>query len=315
MNIHTLTLPDGVFTREMNAFLINERPVTLIDTGPNTTATLNTFAYKLREIGLTFQDIERIVITHSHLDHCGLLNEVKQRSGAVTICSKNIISWIEDFHTELSKEILKMIRLLEAYKVPRSYISGVVMTIRGYKKFGSSSKVDETLEAGEAIAFDNFHLEVLSNPGHSNWCMSFFEPVNCVLFAGDLLIENQTLHPLMQPTPSEPLEWPNQIETIHKSLDMICALNPKLAHRGHGGPIASVKAAHDRILQLHEAKQKKILEALQRSSMSLFQISQSLNIFKTPVEQFIEIFETLHHLDCLLKNGLIRREGSGFSLE
>ncbi len=48
--------------------------------------------------------------------------------------------------------------------------------------------------------------------------------------------------------------------------------------------------------------------------MNLFQISQSLNIFKNPVEQFVELFETLHHLNCLRKKGLVEQKGFLFSI-
>ncbi len=48
--------------------------------------------------------------------------------------------------------------------------------------------------------------------------------------------------------------------------------------------------------------------------MNLFQISQSLNIFKTPVEQFVELFEILHHFNCLREKGLIEQKEFTFSL-
>jgi hypothetical protein len=118
----------------------------------------------------------------------------------------------------------------------------------------------------------------------------------------------------MQPTPEEPATWPNQIEMIHRSLDAVCALEPTVAYCGHGEPVANVAVARERILQRHNAKQKKILEAIQKGATNLFQINQSINTFKTPVEQFIEIFETLHHLNCLMSRQLIKKEGFAFSL-
>jgi hypothetical protein len=86
-----------------------------------------------------------------------------------------------------------------------------------------------------------------------------------------------------------------------------------VAYRGHGEPAFSAIAIKEKILQIHEAKQRKILQMLEKGHGNLFQINQSANIFKTPVEQFIEIFETIHHLDCLHKRGLVEKKGSLFA--
>jgi len=315
MEIDRIALPDALFTREVNAIVIKDDPVTLIDGGPNTKQAFEALARGLQRAGIAIEDIRRIVITHSHLDHCGLAQEVRRRSGAEVLARAEIRPWIQEYSAEWNKELIKIMALLETYNVPRSYITAVVMTVRRYKKLGSASSVNIPLEPGSEIEFADFKLEVMSNPGHTNWCISLFEPTERILFCGDLFIENLTSHPLMQPTPQETGDWPNQVEMIHESLDAVCALKPRVIFPGHGDPIQSAEAVRNKIHEGHAAKQDRIVELLDGREESLFQINQKLCKYKTPVEIFIEIFETLHHLRCLIKKGVVKQKESAFSLQ
>ena len=127
-------------------------------------------------------------------------------------------------------------------------------------------------------------------------------------------MENLTSHPLMQPTPANLMEWPNQIEMIHHSLNAIRSLRPTAIYRGHAEPVASVDAMREKILQKHSETQTKIVKVLETGPGKLFQINQRVSTFRTPVEQFIQIFETNHHLNCLMRAGKVRKLDSTFSL-
>lgn len=314
MQVHVLKLPDVLFSREVRCYLIRDDPITLIDTGPNTCEALKSLERGLARIHLRLEDIRRVVITHSHPDHCGLLNIIRQRSGASVLASKSIKPWIEDYRNQWNKETLKIMKLFEDYEVPRSYVAVVMMMVRQRRKLGCADRVNAGLEPGDTLRFANSELRIVSTPGHSYWCISLFEPTSRILFCGDLLIENMIAQPFMQPTPENPGEWPNQIDMIQESLKNIPLLDPALAYPGHGPPVSSIKTFSDRIVQTHLSKQTRILEILKLGSSRLFEINRLLNTFKTPPEQLVELFETLHHLTCLCRKGYVRKDGARFSL-
>ena len=57
----------------MNAYLIEDEPLTLIDSGPELGARRSTSSSRrLRALGHRIEDIELLVITHQHIDHFGL---------------------------------------------------------------------------------------------------------------------------------------------------------------------------------------------------------------------------------------------------
>ncbi len=66
--------------RGANAFLITEGPITLVDTGmPGSGGRILEF---MAALGLAPERLERILLTHRHLDHAGNAAFLRQRTGA-----------------------------------------------------------------------------------------------------------------------------------------------------------------------------------------------------------------------------------------
>ena len=80
--IHRLAVPTPFLVGRVNCYLIDDDPLTLVDTGPNSGKSLDELERALAEHGRTIEDLELIVITHQHMDHLGLLEILKRRSGA-----------------------------------------------------------------------------------------------------------------------------------------------------------------------------------------------------------------------------------------
>jgi len=66
----------------MNSYLVEDDPLTLIDAGPNTGTALDALERGLHERGYRLEDLQRIVITHQHMDHIGLVQLVADRADA-----------------------------------------------------------------------------------------------------------------------------------------------------------------------------------------------------------------------------------------
>ena len=56
----------------------------LIDTDPHTEAAIKALGAQFESLGISWENIHTVLITHYHSDHCGLAAESKKRSG-VTI--------------------------------------------------------------------------------------------------------------------------------------------------------------------------------------------------------------------------------------
>src|SRR5205814_850138 len=80
--IHQLRIPTPFAVGRVNCWLVEDEPLTLFDTGPNSGKALDELEAALREHGRRIEDLERIVLTHQHTDHVGLVGILARRSGA-----------------------------------------------------------------------------------------------------------------------------------------------------------------------------------------------------------------------------------------
>src|SRR3954464_10711782 len=92
---------------------MEDAPLTLIDVGPNSGASLVALEQAFAEHGRRIEDLERIVITHQHLDHLGLVDILARRSGA-EVCTLDLLApVVENFaeHAESDDELAEALML------------------------------------------------------------------------------------------------------------------------------------------------------------------------------------------------------------
>ncbi|HEY8303731.1 MAG TPA: MBL fold metallo-hydrolase, partial [Solirubrobacteraceae bacterium] len=77
-----MAIPTPFAVGRVNCYLIEDDPLTLLDAGPNSATSLTTMEAMLEAHGHRVEDLKRIVVTHQHIDHLGLLDVLARRSGA-----------------------------------------------------------------------------------------------------------------------------------------------------------------------------------------------------------------------------------------
>src|SRR5215475_11636888 len=80
--IRCLPIPTPFAVGRVNCYLIEDEPLTLLDTGPNSAKALDELEQALAAHGHRVEDIELLVISHQHMDHFGLASILARRSGA-----------------------------------------------------------------------------------------------------------------------------------------------------------------------------------------------------------------------------------------
>lgn len=94
--VHRIAIPTPYAVGPVNCYLIDNEPVTLIDAGINTPEGHNALVLGLTECGLCLHSIERVLITHAHPDHYGLVHVIQEASGATVEFPTREIARVRD---------------------------------------------------------------------------------------------------------------------------------------------------------------------------------------------------------------------------
>ena len=198
-----------------NAFLIKGERIALVDTvaPQNWGKLLRVFADSNASIG----EIECILITHHHFDHCGNLARLKELTGATIIASEADAPVIEGTTPNPPPSDLNRLgRFLG--KLPGAVLSS-------YQKYDHVA-VDRTVRGGETI--EELGLEVIALPGHTAGGIGFYDKEVGRAFVGDI-VSNYFSHPGM-PT----ISASESIEDIFESQLLLAGLDLDTAYLGHG---------------------------------------------------------------------------------
>lgn len=152
----------GSLQRCAYIYLIDGERVCLIDSGVAGSEGM-IFEY-VRWTGRNPDDVSLLVLTHSHPDHIGAAEAIKQRTNCVVAAHAAEKQWIEDVE-------------LQAKERPVPGFHSLV---------GGSVEVDRILADGDVLELGReLHLEAIHTPGHSKGSLSLLLREEMTLFAGD----------------------------------------------------------------------------------------------------------------------------------
>ena len=127
----------------------------------------------IRNLGIRLEDIKRIIMTHTHMDHIGCLAEIQEQ-----------IPWAELWMHTLEAEPLEQDeRAVYGMDMFRS----ICETQYGLKPGAFKFQVDRKLQDGENLEIGGMTWEVLHIPGHSQGSIGLYDRANKILIPGDVV--------------------------------------------------------------------------------------------------------------------------------
>jgi glyoxylase-like metal-dependent hydrolase (beta-lactamase superfamily II) len=314
--IHCLPIPTPFAVGRVNCYLIDDDPLTLVDTGPNSGKALDELERALRERGRRIEDLERIVITHQHIDHLGLVGILARRSDA-EVCALDLLApVIEDFGADAERDDELAEALMLRHGIPRDVVTALRAVSRSFRGWGGSSPVGRRLAEGERLEFAGRAFEVLHRPGHSPSDTVFWDEQSGVLLAGDHLIKHISSNPLI----SRPLGGksgepgggrPRALLTYMASMRETREMPAEVVLPGHGEAFDGHAALIDQRFELHERRARKIAELLAEAPRSAHELAQALWGNVAVTQAYLTLSEVLGHVDLLLERGEVRERELG----
>ncbi|HJS93553.1 MAG TPA: MBL fold metallo-hydrolase, partial [Solirubrobacteraceae bacterium] len=204
--IHRIALPTPFLVGRVNCYLIEDEPLTLIDTGPNSGKSLDDLERALAAHGHRIEDLGLIVVTHQHMDHLGLLEILARRSGAQVAALHLLAPYLESFSRSATADDEFAQVIMRRHGVPDDLATVLGSLAAAFRAFGSSGHVTIALRDGEELRLRDRTLRIFHRPGHSPSDTIFWDEEREILIAGDHLLGRISSNPLV----SRPLDGPSE---------------------------------------------------------------------------------------------------------
>ncbi len=314
-NIYKIELPIPFPLKTTNVFFVEEPPRTLIDTGIKTESSFEALKEGLETIGFGLHAIERILITHGHIDHYGQAKTLSSLSGApIYIHSKEYGKIRSIIH---SLGFLKSILLRNG--APKALVDEAIYYIESFQALADPLEEAFFLNDGDSIPFRSMTWRTIHCPGHSPGLICFYWPEKKILFTGDHLLKEVTPNPILNVSENTfPLRYPSLREYL-ASLEKIERMDISLLLPGHGEEIQDAKGLIQKVFVHHQERMDLVLTVLSKGEKTPFEIAMALFPDVPPSEIFLGISEAVGHLDILREKGSVRvkeKEGKDYySLE
>ncbi|MGD0915773.1 MAG: MBL fold metallo-hydrolase [Thermodesulfobacteriota bacterium] len=313
--IYKIELPIPFPLQTTNVYFIDEPPRTLVDAGIKTEASFETLKKGLKKIGFSLNLIERILITHAHIDHHGQAKRIALETGAPI--------YIHSIEYGRTRSIIHSLGLLKVVLlkngVPEAFANEAVYYIESAQKMADSLDEAFLLNDGDAILFDSMRWRTIHCPGHSPGLVCFYWQEKKLLFTGDHLLKEITPNPILDISEGKsPFHYPSLKEYL-TSLEKVERLEISLLLPGHGEEITDAKGLIKRVFTHHQERMGRILSILSDKEKTPFEIAMDLFPGVPPFEIFLGISEAVGHLEILKEKGKVsvkEREGKDYySLE
>ena len=198
------------------------------DPGPDGTGGLEA---ALAACGSGFEQIDRLIVTHAHIDHFGLAGEVVRRSGGQQWMHRSteldLAKYAEPDEAVDRREVMLADHGLYGPELTESS-RGLCDWLPVMPSIGRPSTL---LDGGERFAVGDRTWEVVHTPGHSPGHVCLWSAADRLLCSGDHLL--QLVSP---PVTFERGFDADPMGAYLESLERVRVLEPELTLPGHGAP-------------------------------------------------------------------------------
>src|SRR4051812_22179075 len=275
--IHCLPIPTPFAVGRVNCYLIDDDPLTLVDTGPNSGKALDELERALQAHGRRVEDLELIVITHQHMDHLGLASIIARRSGAEVAALEALAPWAAGYRENMAADDDFAERIMARHGIPEDVRIALRAVAGGFRAWGAPVTVTRLLREGDTLDLRDRSLRVLHRPGHSPSDTVFVDEERRLALGGDHLIKHISSNPLIaRPLDGETGERPQALVTYLASMGRTYEDDLDLILAGHGEPVDDHRALIDERRRLHARRADKLHGLIAQEPRTAYELAHAM---------------------------------------
>jgi glyoxylase-like metal-dependent hydrolase (beta-lactamase superfamily II) len=269
--------------------------------GPDGTAAVSA---ALAAVGGTLERLERLVVTHAHIDHFGLAGEVVRRSGAELWMHRRTGLDL-DKYADPDEAVDRRTLMLADHGL---YGSELTESSEGLREWmpvmPSIGRPSRLLDGGELFRVGGRTWEAVHTPGHSPGHVCLWNAEERLLCSGDHLL--QVVSP---PVTFERGFEADPMGSYLESLDRVRALAPELVLPGHGTPFRDGAGRAETIATGKRRRLTQVRELVERRARTVTELTADLfgSAPLTGAQRHFVTAEILAYLAYHEARGVLRR--------
>lgn len=295
-------MPTPFAVGPVNAYLIQEEPLTLVDAGINTPEAEAALLAGLAVAGVELEEIRQVLVTHAHPDHYGLVHLLQDAGGVTVHFPEREIARVRD-----RQMLFNIGKLLVEAGMPLELLFQMDQQRKKGPRPGIRHDEVAPLHDGDRFRFTggggSFELTALHMPGHTGGHMVFHDPDNGILFAGDQLLPDVSPNPLLEPSLDDPAERRRSLREYLDSLEKMAGMHLTLAYPGHGAPIDDPQSLITRTIEHHLKRKVTVAGHLGATGKTPYEVAGELYPDVEGYDVFLSVSEVIAHLDLVVEDG------------
>jgi glyoxylase-like metal-dependent hydrolase (beta-lactamase superfamily II) len=306
--IHCLPIPTPFAVGRVNCYLIEDEPLTLLDTGPNSGKALDELERALDAHGRRVEDLELIVLSHQHMDHLGLAGILARRSGAEVAALEALAPWAAGYGKNMAADDAFADTIMARHGIPEDVRYALRAVAATFRAWGAPATVTRMLRDGEVLQLRDRALRIHHRPGHSPSDTFFVDEERRLALGGDHLIKHISSNPLI----SRPLDGgdgnrrPQSLVIYLESMARTREMDLDLVLAGHGEPIDDHRTLIDGRFRMHARRADKLCGLIAERSQTAYELAHAMWGNVAVTQAYLTLSEVLGHTDLLINDGRVR---------
>lgn len=280
---------------------------TLIDTGVPTEKAYQGLVKQLKKYSLKPGDIERVILTHLHNDHIGLVEDLREKGAEIwagAAAKKRQEMMVEDWKN-LYENTLQELDLFGGQK----YKSNITRHKYIFKSDVKPISIDKYLIDKEKFKLEDLTVEVIWTPGHSYEHICLLNESQQIMFSGDHILPKITSHVALH---SYRIHDP--LDEYLSSLAKVENFDVKIILPGHEWTFYDLKSRINQLYIHHRNRLDEIKAKLDDGPQTVYQIGSKIHWDSKPWQRMtfwtkrMAVSETYSHLVYLKNKDEINEE-------
>lgn len=283
----------------------------LIDAGWESPTNWESFVDQLAAVDASADDIDTLLVTHSHADHEGLVARLAEVTDVTVMAHPFDRVSHTPMYDVLEERIPYLWSWLEYNGVPPATIEHA--RTDGEPQFPRANPgyidFDTRGEPGTTFAVGGSEWTILWTPGHSPGHICLYDRQSGLLLSGDHVLPNETPNISYWPgLPIQPLTA--YLQSLKRTID----LDPSLILPAHGDPIRDPIDRIDDIRRHHDERLRQVERILADRPKTAWDVASNIDWDYGSFSEFgmdnqnLALTETLSHIEHLRVTGDVAAE-------